>query len=231
MKTEDATNSRKHLADSTYMSGPHSKTEENIMFAVGHVALGYLTGKATSKLLNAKINIPLLFFASIIPDVDFLLGLEHRGPTHSLIVQTIIFIPIFLVYRKQAAPVFASLVQHSLLGDLLAGAGGTQLFWPVTSQWYGTQICVTNILSITLEWIAFLVFIAVLWITKDVKSLFQHQRYNLLLTIPVLTVILPSFLQFPLAVPTALIIPHLILLAILALSIAANLRQILRIRR
>jgi len=213
------------------MQGFHSKTEENIMFAVGHVALGYLTGKATSKLLNAKINIPLLFFVSIIPDADLLVGLEHRGPTHSLILQTVVFIPIFLLYRKQATPVFASLIQHSLLGDLLVGVGGVQLFWPITSQWYGTQICVTNILSITLEWSVFLVFLAILWITKDIKSLFQHQRYNLLLTIPVLTVILPSFLQFPLGVPTALIIPHLILLAILALSIAANLRQILKIKR
>jgi len=201
------------------------------MFAVGHVALGYLTGKATSKLLNVKINIPLLFFVSIIPDIDLFLGLEHRGPTHSLIVQTVVFIPILLAYRKQAAPVFASLIQHSLLGDLLTGAGGTQIFWPITSQWYGTQICVTNIVSIFLEWTAFLAFMAIFWITRDLKSLFQHNRYSLLLTIPVFTVILPAFLQFPLAVPTALIIPHLILLAILALSIAANLGQSLKIRR
>ena len=198
------------------------------MFAVGHVALGYLTGKATSKLLNVKINIPLLFFASIIPDIDLFLGLEHRGPTHSLIVQTVVFIPILLTYRKQAAPVFASLIQHSILGDLLAGA---QIFWPLSSQWYGTQICVTSIVSITLEWTAFLIFLAILWITRDVKSLFQQHQYNLLLTIPVFTVILPAFLQFPLAVPAALIIPHLILLAILALSIVANLGQILKIKR
>jgi len=69
------------------------------MFAVGHVALGYLTGKATSKLLNARINIPLLFFASNIPDIDFLLGLEHRGTTHSLIVQT-------AVWNLAASPAF-----------------------------------------------------------------------------------------------------------------------------
>ena len=210
--------------------GSHSKTEENIMFAVGHVALGYLTGKATSKLLNAKINIPMIFFVSIIPDADFLLGLEHRGPTHSIILQTVVFIPILLAYRKQAVPVFASLIQHSLLGDLLAGAGGAQIFWPITSQWYGTQICVTNILSISLEWSAFLIFMTVFWITRDMKSLFQQHQYNLLLTIPVFTVILPAFLQFPLAVPAALIIPHLILLAILASSIAANLRQMPKIR-
>lgn len=199
------------------------------MFAVGHVALGYLSGKATSKLLNARISIPLLFLVSILPDIDFLIGLEHRGPTHSIILQTIAFIPIFLIYKKQAAPVFAALIQHSLVGDLLAGAGGAQILWPVTSQWYGTQICVTNTISISLEWAAFTAFMAIFWITRDLKSLFQHHQSNLLLTIPVLAVVLPSFLQFPLAVPTALIIPHLILLAILTLSLATDLRQILKI--
>jgi membrane-bound metal-dependent hydrolase YbcI (DUF457 family) len=207
------------------------KNGRNIMFAVGHVALGYLTGKAAAKLLNARINIPLVFLASIIPDADFLLGLEHRGPTHSLIVQTIVFIPVFLVYRKQAAPVFVSLIQHPLLGDLIAGAGGVQLFWPISSQWYGTQIGVTSVLGIALEWAVFIIFIVVLLATKDIRSLLQPHRYNLLLTIPVLAVILPSFLQYPLSVPDALIIPHLILLAILVLSIAANLRQIVKSRR
>jgi membrane-bound metal-dependent hydrolase YbcI (DUF457 family) len=72
------------------------------MFAVGHIALGYLSGKAASKLLDARINVQLLFFASIVPDVDFLLGLEHRGPTHSLILQTAVFIPIFLAYKKRS---------------------------------------------------------------------------------------------------------------------------------
>jgi membrane-bound metal-dependent hydrolase YbcI (DUF457 family) len=173
----------------------------------------------------------LLFFVSTIPDIDFLLGLERRGPTHSLVVQTAVFIPIFLVYRKQAAPVFVALIQHSLLGDMLAGAGGIQLFWPVTSKWYGTQICVTSVLSIALEWVFFTIFIAVLLATKDIRSLLQPHRYNLLLTIPVLAVILPSFLQYPLSVPAALIIPHLILLVILVLSIAANLGQIVKSRR
>jgi membrane-bound metal-dependent hydrolase YbcI (DUF457 family) len=137
---------------------------------------------------------------------DFLLGPEHREPTHSIIAQTIVFIPVFALSRKSAVPVFAALVQHSLIGDLLPGAGGIQILWPVTSRWFGTQISVTNTLSITVEWIAFTVFMALLCITRDSKSLFQHHQSNLLLTVLVLAVILPSFLQFPPAVPTALII-------------------------
>lgn len=201
------------------------------MFAVGHVALGYLSGKTVSKLIDSEINITLLFFASIVPDADFILGFEHRGPTHSLIVQTIVFIPIFIAYGKRATPVFTSLIQHSLLGDLLTGGGGVQLLWPISSQWYGSQIHVSNALSTDLEWAAFAAFMVALWLTRDIKSLSLHHKYELLLTIPVLTVVLLAFLGFPLEVPAALIIPHLILLAMLAFSVATFLTHILKIRR
>jgi len=209
------------------MLGFLSKRVENAMFAVGHLALGYLTGKATSRLLDMRINVPLLFFASLLPDIDFLLGLEHRGPTHSLVAQVLVFLPVFLVYRKQAAPVFVSLIQHSLLGDLLTGREGVQIFWPITSQWYGTQVRITSTVNVFLEWSAFLVFMGLFWRTGDLRSLFQHHLSNLLLSIPVLTMILPAFLMFPLDVPAALIIPHLILPVVLALSIATDFRYIL----
>ncbi len=51
------------------------------MYAVGHFALGYLTGKVAAKSLDVKINLPLLFLASVFPDIDILIpGLVHRGP-------------------------------------------------------------------------------------------------------------------------------------------------------
>jgi hypothetical protein len=142
-----------------------------------------------------------------------------------------VFFPVFALYRKSAVPVFAALIQHSLIGDLLSGAGGIQILWPVTSRWFGTHIRVTSIISIASEWTAFTIFMALFTITRDIKSLFQHHQSNLLLTVPVLAVIFPSFLQFPLAVPTALIIPHIILLAILALSIATDFKQALKIKK
>jgi hypothetical protein len=57
------------------------------MYAVGHFALGYLTSKIASKSLNVNINLPLIFLASVLPDIDLLIpGLHHRGPLHSIIV-------------------------------------------------------------------------------------------------------------------------------------------------
>jgi len=195
------------------------------MFAVGHLALGYLTGKAASKLLDVKINVSLLFLASVLPDIDLLLGLEHRGPTHSLILYAIMFVPVFWLYGKRVVPVFGALAQHSLLGDLWAG-GSVQALWPVVSEWYGLQVGMTSVLNVSLEWSLFLMSMALLWKTRDVVSLFEHHPFNLLLTIPILAFILPVLLMFPLAVPIALIVPHLVFLALLALSITVDLKQI-----
>jgi len=192
--------------------------EDNSTFAVGHLALGYVTGKASSKLLDVNVNLPLLFLASIISDVDLLIpSLKHRGPTHSLTILFLIFIPALMVYGKRAVPYFIAAIQHSLLGDYLTG-GGTQLLWPITSNWYGVGIEITSITNVYLEWIVFSMSLMLMLKTKDLWTLFKHHPSNLLLTIPVLTLILPALLSFPLAVPLELIIHHLIYLTLLSVS-------------
>lgn len=199
------------------------------MYAVGHLALGYITGKATSKLLNVNVNIPLLFLASIIPDIDLLIpGLQHRGPTHSLIISIIIFIPLAAYYRKKAIPYFIALTQHSLIGDYLTG-GGIQLLWPLNStHYYGLPIEITSLTNITIEWIFFLTAFTILLKTKDAQTLFQPHPSNLLLSIPAFTVLLPTLLSFPEYVPLALIIPHLIYLAIFTISILIDFKALLK---
>jgi len=194
------------------------------MFAVGHLALGYLTGKASSKIVNVDLNIPLLFLASILPDVDLIIpGLRHRGATHSILVYMIVFLPAFAVYKKRAVPYLISAAQHSLIGDFLTG-GGIQILWPITSNWYGIGFQMTGLTNIYLEWAGFLASLMIMLKTKDMMTLFQHHPSNLLLTIPVFAIILPSFLSFPLAVPSELIAPHFILLALLALSIFTDMK-------
>jgi len=190
------------------------------MYAVGHLALGYLTGKATGKLLNVNVNIPLLFLASIIPDIDLLIpGLQHRGPTHSLIISILIFIPLVTYYGKKATPYFIALTQHSLIGDYLTG-GGIQLLWPLNStNYYGLTIEITSLTNITIEWIFFLTAFTILLKTRDARTLLQPHPSNLLLSIPTFTVLLPTLLSFPQYVPSALIIPHLTYLTIFTISI------------
>lgn len=189
------------------------------------LSLGYLTGKASSKILNVDLNIPLLFLISILPDIDLIIpGLSHRGATHSIVVCMTVFLPAFVIYRKRAVPYFISVTQHSLMGDFLTG-GGMQILWPIASNWYGMGVEMTGLANIYLEWISFLAFLMIMLKTKDVRMLFQRHPSNLLLTIPVFAIILPSFLSFPLAVPLELIAPHPILLTLLAISIYTDLKS------
>jgi len=194
------------------------------MFSVGHFALGYLSGKALSKLLNVNVGISLLFLASTLPDVDLIIpGVEHRGPIHSIIILFLAFVPAFITYKKRAIPYFTALAQHSLIGDSLT-AGGVQMLWPITTTWYGAQIEIASLTNISLEWIFFLACLTVMFKTKDAWTLFQHHPSNLLLSVPVLTVLVPTFFSFPIPVPPRLVPPHLTYLTLFTLSILIDLK-------
>jgi hypothetical protein len=195
------------------------------MYAVGHLALGYLTGKTASKILNVNINIPLIFLMSVLPDIDLLIpGLHHRGPMHSVIVFCLLFLPIFKLFKKRAIPYFVALIQHSLIGDYLTGE--TQILWPITTNWYGLGMEITSLTNILIEWTLFLTSTAILFKTRDAWLLFQQHPSNMILAIPVLTVLLPTLLSFPLHVPPEMIIPHLSYLTLFAFSILVDLRAI-----
>ena len=195
------------------------------MFAVGHLALGHICGYATSKMLKTDINLPIILLLSIAPDVDLLiLQLQHRGPTHSLISAITVFIPFLIVYKKRAIPYFIALVQHSLIGDLITG-GNIQLLWPLNTQSYGIRIGIENPINIILEWIVFTASILIMLKTDHLTTLFTQHNSNLLLLAPISTVLLPTFLNYPLPVPTPLILPHLIYLIIFSTSIIINLSK------
>ena len=196
------------------------------MYAVGHFALGYLTGKIASKSLAVKINLPLLFLASIFPDIDLLIpGLEHRGPLHSVVVFCFLFIPMFLLYKKRAVPYFVAVIQHSIIGDFLTG--GTQLLWPVSLDMYGLGIGIDSLTNIALEWVLFIISIILMFKAKDMLSLLKRNPSNLILFIPLMTVLLPAIITFPLYVPLVLLIPHLVYLVLFVFSIFVNLKVIL----
>lgn len=191
------------------------------------MALGYILGKATSKSLNVNLNIPLVLVASVISDIDLLIpGLKHRGPTHSLILSFLIFLPAFLLYRERAAPYFVAVVQHSIPGDYISGEG-IQLLWPLTSYWHGVGIELMSFANFALEWGLFLMFITIMFLTRDLRALFQHHASNMFLVIPISTVLLPTLLSFPLSVPLELVAPHVILVVLFALSILVDFRHMI----
>ncbi len=171
------------------------------------MALAYLLGKASAKPLKVSPNIPLLLVLSLLPDVDIifsnLTGLElHRGFTHSLVFAAIVFIPFFVLYGKRAVPYFLALVSHAFIGDFLIG-GQLQLFWPFTTATFGLHelgflyIDIYSNINIALELSLFTVSTLVLAKTGDYWVFFKNQKTNLVLIIPLVTVLFPTFLGYP----------------------------------
>jgi len=199
------------------------------------MALAYLLGKPSASILKVSLNIPLILVLSLIPDVDILIGSLfnteiHRGPTHSVITAILVFIPIFALYRKKAVPYFIALISHPLIGDFFIG-GQVQLLWPLTTQQFGlywSYISIWSPINITLEWTLFVISTVVMFKSRDLFLFFRDKRSNLLLTIPVVTVLLPTFMSYPLQVPTLLVPPHLFYLVLFSISVLIALVGILK---
>jgi hypothetical protein len=203
---------------------------EEKSYAVGHIAFAYLSSKASAKLLKTRLIIPLALTLSVLPDADLLFPfLEHRGPTHSVITALIVFAPFFLVYRREAVPYFVAFVQHSLVGDFIAG-GRIQLLWPITTQVFGITMDIKSTTNVTIEWGMFLASIAVMLLTRDIATFFKHGKSNLILMIPTFTVLLPTILSFPTGVPFWLVPPHIVYSVIFLVAIAVALFHILKPR-
>ncbi|MCK4933604.1 metal-dependent hydrolase [Candidatus Bathyarchaeota archaeon] len=202
-----------------------------LTFAVGHLALGYIIGKTSSKIFKVDINIPSLFVASIIPDIDLLIpGIEHRGPTHSIILLFFASILLFVVWKKKAIPFIAALISHPVLGDYLTSTcrvQGIQLFFPLTKNWFYGSFQALNTAFVFLEVILLGIMLLLLVMTKDLQFFTQSHSSNILFAVPIVTALLPVFTQFPIPVPTALIIPHLILIILLSVPILIDLKTII----
>jgi membrane-bound metal-dependent hydrolase YbcI (DUF457 family) len=201
------------------------------------MALAYLVAKASGKLLKVNFNIPLILVLSIIPDVDIILEFLlrsplHRGPTHSIITAILVFIPFFVLYRKKAIPYFAALASHSLIGDFFIG-GQLQLLWPLSTSEFGLYelgfpyINIYNPIDIALEFALFVIALIVMLKTRDLFRFFRNNKLNLVLAIPIFTVLLPTFASYPLRVPLLLVLPHLFYLVLFSISILIVLKGII----
>jgi membrane-bound metal-dependent hydrolase YbcI (DUF457 family) len=196
------------------------------VFAIGHLALGYLLGKTSARLLKLTPNIPLILLLSVIPDVDIILEhfgfFEHRGATHSLITALVVFLPFFVVYQKETIPYFVSMVQHALIGDYIAG-GEMQLFWPITTNAYGSTISLVGPMNMFIEVAAFAVAIIVMFKTKDLALFFKSNLSNLILVVPGFAVFGSTFLSYYTGVFSVLLLPHMVYFAIFSSAILLSL--------
>jgi membrane-bound metal-dependent hydrolase YbcI (DUF457 family) len=207
------------------------------------MALAYLLGKGSSKVLHTKINVPILLVLSILPDIDiiydFLTGAElHRGPTHSILFALLLFIPVFIIYRKQAIPYFLALISHAAIGDFLIG-GQLQLLWPLTNTEFGLHelggpfLDIFSSVNLVLEVALFMVATAVLIKSQDWKVFFSSATTNLVLIIPIATVLLPSTIGYPFTDPLiftepTLALAHIFYLVLFVIAVFKTLSRLLR---
>ncbi len=198
-----------------------SKGGTSASFAVGHMALAYLLGKASAKPFRLQPNIPLLMVLSILPDIDIIferiLQMEiHRGPTHSLVSAIVIFIPIFLIYRQRALPYFLALISHAAVGDFLIG-GQIQLMWPFSTAEFGLHelgflyISIFDRVNVSVELTLFFISTVVMFRSGDIQAFFKNSKLNLVLIIPIFTVLLPTSIGYPFDAPLLLTVPELAL--------------------
>jgi len=189
------------------------------------LALGYLLGKASSRLLKTKLNVPLALTLSVIPDIDILIPfLEHRGPTHSLITLMLILPFSLAVFGKNSLPYFVALAQHALVGDFITSRG-IKMFWPMTNNWYGLGIDMLSLTNLTLELTSFVLSMTVLLVTRDIIPLLKPHKSNFLLLVPS-GAIMSTLIGFTRESPPLLIIPHYIYIALFAVSILIDLGDI-----
>ena len=197
------------------------------MFAVGHIALGHITGKVLGKATGHNPSIPLLWTLSLLPDVDFLIpGIIHRGPTHSILLAILLCAP-FLIYKpRKAAPYFAALFMHSLVGDFLTN-GGVMLLWPLSSDMMKHDFLfkMGGTTESYIELALFAILILMLVASGDLKKLSSMENSNILLFIPFFTIVIPALYKYPIRIPETLLIAHMILLGIMVLSITLYLFQ------
>jgi membrane-bound metal-dependent hydrolase YbcI (DUF457 family) len=188
--------------------------------------LGYITGKGSSKLAKVKVNLPLLLAASVLPDVDLLLRfLMHRGPTHSFITLSVLMIPFFIVYRKQAIPYYAALLSHILIGDFFTG--GVQLFWPLSQASFGVlNIEVTSLTNVFAELGLFFLTLPIMYKLGDLQTLLKSRNKNWALIIPLGAVLGPLLTVGrgqEYALPLLLVVPSLFYVGLFAYSLLVEL--------
>jgi inner membrane protein len=114
---------------------------------VGHILGGIAVGSLASR--SAGWTLPVICgLAAALPDLDLLLPVAHRGPTHSLAAAVgggMVAFAIAIPFRARVSPLRAAaavglaLVSHALLdwlGQDSSTPRGLMALWPITSSYY-----------------------------------------------------------------------------------------------
>jgi len=187
------------------------------MYVIGHLALGYIFARLVNK--EKTLDIPLVWILSILPDIDFIIPqLKHRGPTHSLILPIILFIPFFIIKGRKMTPYFLALTSHSVIGDYFTSYGVT-LFWPIDRKFFSfiSTINTGTILESIIELILFSIMVITIILYKDN----ENSLYILKNIVPIsffIIVIQLISINYIYSIPHIILIPNILIIFIVTTS-------------
>ena len=145
----------------------------------------------------------------------------HRGPTHSIITITLLMVPFFVFYRKEAIPYFAALLSHILIGDFFTG--GIELLWPLSEGWFGMlNFDVASMPIAITELVLFLLTVPLMYKLGDLKTLLKPYNKNWSLIIPLGAIVGPLISVGrgqESSLPALLAVPSLFYLCLFAYSL------------
>jgi len=153
---------------------------------------GYIIGKSSSSLLRVYSNPYLLLFVAALPDIDLLLGIvgiQHRTWTHSLLVWSVLFTPLFVIYRKRSIPYFIALVQHFLFGDAVVGSWNRPL-WPISQFNFSLGYSLFSVENVVLEAAGLVIFLSIILATRKGRiHFFMNPNRRGLVVLPLMFVV------------------------------------------
>lgn len=121
----------------------------------GHVLSGIAIGSLASRDRGWRLPV-VCALAAALPDIDFLLPVPHRGPTHSIAAAIAVFAITLAVvsFRREDFPrlrvataIGLAVLSHALLdwlGQDSSTPRGLMALWPVTSTYYVSDVNVFN---------------------------------------------------------------------------------------
>jgi len=92
----------------------------------------------------------------------------------------------------------------------------------------GYVIDIRSPANIALEWTLFVLMLVIMMKSGDMLDFFRQRKSNLILAVPIFTVLLPTFLSVPLEVPLWLVPPHIFLTLLFFVSILIELRGLFK---
>ena len=107
------------------------------MLFAGHIILAYFINQGLKRKFQLYFSLPLLFTASILPDLDLLFSpiIPHHTLTHSLTFWSLICISLTIIKKRFALPYVIAILSHFLIGDVITG--NPTLFYGLSNQTFG----------------------------------------------------------------------------------------------